>query len=474
MAAWILARVKAERYLEGNVLQVEASMAKKTVVELDLVAYSDVARTLEENLGAELVGAFNTQIQGFVDIGLAAVNVERRDAVRATTGDGAIVAFNRPEDAFRFAVAVHEATRDHNANKSTASAQRWFRIGIATGDLYEREKREGVQEIAGIVIANAVRLETSARPGQIVLDDATFAALGSDLQGRAGDEEKIPGKRQEVFVGRRVTVLPYSVAVLLKLTSPTVVDQTPIREAFEHFGVNWPPVKIAWPESADQLRDILRHALEKFDKGAAALEDASHFGAKVPGVLAEITKDRQLAEATVPAMVKRLRKLNDDDRIDCVRSFLLYANLQIHATANYYASWSGLSSLGLEVPSAWVALRGGNQLAVALGKPEEPLVLALLNRVADFDIYDNAGGEGLYVFVPKRFAPKIVTRPYELPRSELYRWVIPQLEYALHAAGRLPDTYSERLYFSKLGLSDRENLERDLLDDAFGKSSKKS
>jgi class 3 adenylate cyclase len=459
MAAWDLARAKAERYLEGNLLQVEASMAIKTVVELDLVGYSDIARAFDENFGAALVAAFNKQIQGFVDKGLAAVNVERRDAVMATTGDGAIVAFNRPEDAYRFAVGVHEATRDHNANKSVASAQRWFRIGIATGDLDEHE-REGVREIAGIVIANAVRLETSARPGQIVLDDATFAALGSDLPGRAGDEEKIPGKRQEVFVGHRVTVIPYSVAVLLKLTSPTVVDQIPILEAFEHFGVNWPPVKIAWPESADQLRDILRHALEKFDKGAAALKGASHFGAKVPGVLAEITKDRQLAEATVPAMVKRLRELNDDDRIGCVRSFLLYANLRIHASANYHASWSGLSSLGLEVPSAWVALRGDNFVNLdawaashALGNPGEPLVQALLNRVADFNICN----DGLYVFVPKRFALKIVARPYELPRSELSRWVIPQLEYALHAAGRLPDTYSEDLYFSKLNLSDSED-----------------
>ena len=70
----------------------------KTVVELDLVGYSDAFRALEENVGVEVVARFNDQIQGFVDAGLSAVGTQRARVVLATTGDGAILAFDRPGD----------------------------------------------------------------------------------------------------------------------------------------------------------------------------------------------------------------------------------------------------------------------------------------------------------------------------------------------------------------------------------------
>lgn len=108
-------------------------MALKTVVELDLVGYSDISRTLEDNLGAEVVARFNEQIQGFVDAGLGAAKANRDDVVKATTGDGAILAFAEAADAHRFAVAVHEAAQRHNAARASPAAGRWFRIGVAYG-----------------------------------------------------------------------------------------------------------------------------------------------------------------------------------------------------------------------------------------------------------------------------------------------------------------------------------------------------
>jgi len=75
----------------------------------------------------------------------------------ATTGDGAIPPFDDPSDAHRFATVVLQATQPHHATRNEASAQRWF--GVATGELYQRPRRGGGQEIAGIVTANAVRLE---------------------------------------------------------------------------------------------------------------------------------------------------------------------------------------------------------------------------------------------------------------------------------------------------------------------------
>ena len=133
----------------------------KTIVELDLKDYSDLARILQENLSVEIVALLNEQIQGFVDAGLKAVKIPRRRAVLGTAGDNAFVVFDRAEQAHRFARAVHEAARAHNTSKTVPSARRWFRIGAATGEICFHKKR-GKRTVAGITIANAVRLE--ARP----------------------------------------------------------------------------------------------------------------------------------------------------------------------------------------------------------------------------------------------------------------------------------------------------------------------
>jgi class 3 adenylate cyclase len=184
-------------------------MSQRTIVELDLVGYSDLARDLEQQVGVEVVARFNDQIQEFVDVGLAAIHSTREDVVRATTGDGAILVFNRAVDAHEFAVVVLKATRTHNAQKSLPSAERWFRVGIATGEMHERTRPNGTPEIAGTVIANAVRLESAARPGQIVMDSATFALLPKESQAFYDGEEIVEGKRSERFVARRYTVVGF-------------------------------------------------------------------------------------------------------------------------------------------------------------------------------------------------------------------------------------------------------------------------
>ncbi len=180
---------------------------KKTVLELDLAGYSDIARTLEENLSADVVAAFNDQIQGFVDHGLAAVGTTRAETVHATTGDGAILLFDDPPTAHRFARIVFEVASAHNRGKTQPSAQRWFRMGAATGNISIRPRSNGANEIAGITIANAVRFEAAARVGQLVVDTVTYAALPPDLQREYGDEEQIKGKRDEKFTVRRTVMV---------------------------------------------------------------------------------------------------------------------------------------------------------------------------------------------------------------------------------------------------------------------------
>lgn len=180
---------------------------KKTMVELDLKGYSDIARELEEHLSAEVVMQFNDQIQAFVDAGLKAIETRREESVMATTGDGAIVVFDAPATGHRFAEMVHEACRVHNHGKSVPAARRWFRIGIATGDLV-LETIGVTCKMAGSVIARAVRLEAAANIGEILADTDTYLALPREIQARYGAEERIAGKRDEVFPARRCVIVP--------------------------------------------------------------------------------------------------------------------------------------------------------------------------------------------------------------------------------------------------------------------------
>lgn len=180
---------------------------KKTVIELDLKGYSDIARELEEHLSAEVVMQFNEQIQTFVDAGLKATESRREETVMATTGDGAIVVFDAPATGHRFAEMVHEACRVHNHGKSVLAARRWFRIGIATGDLV-LETLGATRKMAGSVIARAVRLEAAANIGEILADTDTYAALPREIQARYGAEERIAGKRDEKFPAHRCVIVP--------------------------------------------------------------------------------------------------------------------------------------------------------------------------------------------------------------------------------------------------------------------------
>ena len=179
----------------------------KTVLELDLVAYSDIARVLEESTGPETVASLNDQIRGFIDKGLATVGLTRETTVMLSTGDGAIVLFDNANEAHNFAGGVHDATRVRNEALRLPSSKRWFRSGAATGNIAVRRRENGGWDIAGVTIADAVRLETAALPGELLIDVATYETLDRSLRARYSDEEQIAGKRDERINGRRCTFI---------------------------------------------------------------------------------------------------------------------------------------------------------------------------------------------------------------------------------------------------------------------------
>jgi class 3 adenylate cyclase len=166
-----------------------------------MVGYSRVARSLEQNVGATAVAELNAQVQRFVDAGLRAAGRERPDVVRATTGDGAILVFDSAEEAHRFAAAAHAAAKAHSA-RLEPSAKRRFRTGAATGEIVQ-QARPGGYDMAGVTIANAVRLEAASRPGVLLIDIPTYDALPESLRVAYAAEEVVRGKGDETFRARR-------------------------------------------------------------------------------------------------------------------------------------------------------------------------------------------------------------------------------------------------------------------------------
>ena len=185
---------------------VEKGMIRRTVAVVDMVAYSTVAKLLEENISAVGVSDLNDQIQNFMTRALGQLSSDHTHSVIARTGDGIILLFERSQDAHAFAYHVHLFAAEHNRLLSESTAARWFRVGIATGDISSAVSTARPAEYAGTTIANAVRLEAAASPGHILMDQSSFADLPDDIKLLYGPEETVKGKRTERFRVRRCRV----------------------------------------------------------------------------------------------------------------------------------------------------------------------------------------------------------------------------------------------------------------------------
>ncbi len=216
-----------------------ASQNTKTVLELDLAAYSDIASALEENLDVQAVKTFQDQIQSFVDVGLAELGLHRDQLVFATAGDNALLIFDDPAVMHRFAKIVQEATVKHNRKKSVESAKRWFRMGAATGAvLVIVEERR----IVGTTVARAVRLEAAAEKGELIIDAETYDALPDDLKQGYGPEEIVAGKRAERFTVRRCALVSLKPKVEEPAIIPAPKVEAPILPPPTKRKIKWLPL----------------------------------------------------------------------------------------------------------------------------------------------------------------------------------------------------------------------------------------
>ena len=197
--------IAGSRGLSGSLeeRQMEMTVVRKTVVSVDLVGYSTLARNLEQNIDAKVVSQLNDQIRFFIRKGLEAASTNPEDSLLADTGDGALVMFSSSGDAHSFAVGLYAAVDEYNSSRTEATAKRRFRVGAAAGMISIKEQAGNQREAAGIVIANAVRIQTAADPGEFVVDVSAFEELDLEKRTGYGPEETVAGKRDETFTVHR-------------------------------------------------------------------------------------------------------------------------------------------------------------------------------------------------------------------------------------------------------------------------------
>ncbi len=229
--------------LPAKILLPSELKTRKTVVELDLIGYSTISASLEENVDVTTVAQVNAQIQGFVDCGLEAVGATRETAVMVTTGDGAILVFEEPATAHDFAAAVQQVTAKHNRTRQTALSKRVFRIGAATGEIMMIPRPGGGFDIAGTTIAYAVRLEAKARPGELLVDLATYENLRPEQRALYGPKRTVAGKRDEQLPAH---------GCLLDPEAESHASFTP-----REMRANRPPATEAAKPAADRRREII-------------------------------------------------------------------------------------------------------------------------------------------------------------------------------------------------------------------------
>jgi len=173
---------------------------RRSIVLIDLVGFSDIVRSFEEALGTAATALVSKKLNEIIDYAIKSVNRSRSEVMLNDTGDGAALVFSSAVEAYQCAEHVHRRALELNASMTGTIVQWCFRVGVATGDI-QGEKES--PKATGMTISRSKRLESSASPGEMVIDRATYDNLPQPLQAVFGEEEQIAGKRDETFTVRR-------------------------------------------------------------------------------------------------------------------------------------------------------------------------------------------------------------------------------------------------------------------------------
>jgi predicted phosphodiesterase len=266
-----------------------------------------------------------------------------------------------------------------------------------------------------------------------------FWPVGSDIYRQAPNGTLTWGAPAKATATAQPPVaLAPGLEVVLRMDSLRLVDMNSVNDAIRDHQRDWPTVRIEWPPSLVALVEGLKDGLQGDMTGPGA-ED---FGADVPLALQKAEQERRRVARLVPALVARARALSDPQLALVLHNLLLVAAYRANATLAFYATWNGLRPW--HAPTEWASVQRDDlrrNFASMLGEVVRSgrLPIGRLREADGFDLYDEHGSPGLYVWAPKR----VLDRPNS---DDICRWLIPQLEYAWGGSrpDALPQSYHLR------------------------------
>lgn len=205
-----------QAYLERSVTIQKPITGQRTVLSIDMVGYSRLAASAEA-FSSEALMKVNVWIHRLI---YSLVTKERgaSDAVpMVSTGDGCLLFFSKPDDAVRFASEFREETHRQSGappflleiaaglHSPVSKVIKWpltFRIGIATGQVVLQGTTDRSGQVLGFsavgeAIARSVRVQSFAKPGQILITSETFARLRPDFGSRFSQIKSFKRKELE-------------------------------------------------------------------------------------------------------------------------------------------------------------------------------------------------------------------------------------------------------------------------------------
>ena len=165
-----------EEFLTGHRATADPERALATVLFTDVVGSTQRAVELGDQDWRDLLERHDTLVERQLE--------RHRGRLVKSTGDGILATFDGPARAIRFATSIREALRGLDIE---------IRGGVHTGELELRG-----DDVAGIAVHIAARVEALARPGEVLVSRTVVdlvAGSGIEFDERGEHELKgVPGK----------------------------------------------------------------------------------------------------------------------------------------------------------------------------------------------------------------------------------------------------------------------------------------
>lgn len=177
----------------------------RTIISLDLSQYGRLSVDTEDALGPKAVFALNQEIQSLINEVVAKLKFGRKPRI-LNTGDGAIVVLEPKLKAIRFGEEFLKKASERSDTVINKKNGWHFRVGISTGTI-----AMDANNVAGTVIAKAVRLQSAANTGEVIicLDTWGILAPGTRRNSYKSGQCEIQAKGHEAPIsGFRRTIVP--------------------------------------------------------------------------------------------------------------------------------------------------------------------------------------------------------------------------------------------------------------------------